>query len=138
MLQARLRQVWPPVRSVVTAPRSSFWDAAARSIANSQHTTTATGNAPVADASALVAHSASLGIFEHSATTSFAATAHATDSHANIDARATTHIASSHVETEPLHSFGAPGWIPATLLCTCDAVHRKEVVARQPLPFLGT
>ena len=53
-----------------------------------------------------VAHSDSLGIFEHSAATSFAANVPVADSHANMDALATTHIASAHVETEPSHSLG--------------------------------
>jgi hypothetical protein len=83
---------------------AAFWDAAAHSIADSQHATAATANVPVADASAPVAHSDSLGIFQHSAATSFAASAPVADSHANMDALATTHIASAHVETEPSHS----------------------------------
>ena len=53
-----------------------------------------------------VAHNDSLGIFEHSAATSFAANAPVADSHAHMDALATTHIASAHVETEPSHSLG--------------------------------
>jgi hypothetical protein len=83
---------------------AAFWDAAAHSIADSQHATAATANAPVADASAPVAHNDSLGIFEHGASTSFAASAPVADSHANMDALATTHLESSHVETEPSHS----------------------------------
>jgi hypothetical protein len=53
-----------------------------------------------------VAHSDSLGIFEHSAATSFAANDPVADSHASMDALANTHIASAHVETEPSHSLG--------------------------------
>jgi hypothetical protein len=87
---------------------AAFWDAAAHSIADSQHATTATtAAAPLADTSAPVAHSDSLGIFQHSAATSFAANAPVADSHANMDALATTHLASAHVETEPSHSLGA-------------------------------
>jgi hypothetical protein len=87
---------------------AAFWDAAAHSIADSQHATAATtAAAPVADASALVAHNDSFGIFQHSAATSFAASAPVADSHANMDALATTHIETSHVDSEPSHSLGA-------------------------------